>query len=330
MQISKEFLFDFAFMNPNTMKLMNINIGDSVCLSTNVCHTNTSTTTITNSSLIIITCWPCAQINPSQISLSKHYLLINDIHLESHLFLTENITKSNSRHLLQVAKRVNIEFIRAQSTCDPFCRKKSIDRDEEEEEEGDSGDLKLILGFLKEIHTNKILVESDKTPQSLFLIYMGQLLVFKIESMEGGGGGGEKLSNVKKTVNLNALTNELCNFSIDKKQHQQFAEVNLKPIEILDFFRVDENLKYFKIVNGTQFNLINTSESLPQEKLTLSKLITLNDIGGLEKEIDLLREFFINPFKFAKLYEKIGKLDRNGNINIFSFYKTFVYFFLRR
>ena len=303
MQISKEFLFDFAFMNPSTMKLMNITIGDSVCLSTNVCQNSTSLT---------ITCWPCAQINPSQISLSKQYLLINGIHLESHVFLTENITKSNCRRM-QAAKNVNIEFVRAQSTCDPFCRKKSPDRDEEEE---DSGDLKLILGFLKELHTNKILVESNQTPQqSLFLIYMGQLLVFKVDSLEGGGGG-EKLSNVKRAVNLNALTNELSNFSIDKKQ-QQFTDVNLKPIEIVDFFSVDENLKYFKIVEGTKFNLLNVGESLPQEKHALSKLITLDDIGGLEKEIDLLREFFINPFKFAKLYEKIGK----WNLYFFSLYK---------
>ena len=34
----------------------------------------------------------------------------------------------------------------------------------------------------------------------------------------------------------------------------------------------------------------------------------LSHVGGLEKEIEMLKEFFINPFKFSELYEKIGKI----------------------
>ena len=281
MQISKEFLFDFAFMHPTTIKLMNLSIGDSFCV----------TCPSTNMSLIV-TCWPSAQISQSHISICRQYFLINGFCLEMtcHLLAQKHGWKTN-----QIAKNLNLKFEPTQSTCDPF---DVAVVDNENNDANQTNDRKLIISFLKEIHRKKFLILSET--QHLFLNYMGQLLVFKLVGIDGGGGSREKKSINKSS--LDSLVKDLNNLSFEKSDIKQFVDVNLKPVEYKEFDNL-KHLKYFQVVETTNISLL---ENIEERRLT-EKQVTLNDIGGLEKEIEMLREFFINPFKYVELYKKIGR-----------------------
>ena len=294
MQISKEFLFDFAFMHPTTLKLMNLNIGDSFCVT---CPT-------TNMSLIV-TCWPSAQINQSHISICKQYLLINGFCLEMtcHLLAKKHALKTNH----QIAKNLNLKFEPTQSTCDPFVAVVANENNDEKQ----TNDLKLIVSFLKEIHRKKFLILSET--QHLFLNYMGQLLVFKLVGIDGIGGSGERKSLKKSSID--SLVKDLNNLSFEKSDTKHFVDVNLKPVEYLDLDNLKQHLNSFQVVETTNISLL---ENIDEKSLT-ENVITLNDIGGLEKEIEMLREFFINPFKYAELYKKIGR--EYFCLSLFSFTK---------
>ena len=53
------------------------------------------------------------------------------------------------------------------------------------------------------------------------------------------------------------------------------------------------------------------SETIADEN-TLGNKLTFKNLAGLEKEIELLKEFFYNPFEYSDLYANIGVETNKG------------------
>jgi ATP-dependent 26S proteasome regulatory subunit len=84
-----------------------------------------------------------------------------------------------------------------------------------------------------------------------------------------------------------------------------FSEINLIPIDSIDsnvkhvnLYKIDKNSN-FKILNMK----LNDDVGVKQDKI----LIRFNDIGGLNNEIELIKDLFIRPFDLASVYKDIGK-----------------------
>ena len=283
MQISKEFLFDFAFMNPLTMKLMNLDVGESVLVT----HMDSALS-------LVVTCWPSTQIFQPHVSLSKNYLAINGMNSPTEL-LVQKLRKLNT----QIAVNMSITFQNGLSSNNPF----AVTLNDASAVEDDQ---KLILAYLKEIYLNKCL----RSEQNVFLNYMGQLLVFKVFSIDGQ----EEKTHAKKSQSkpnssqIDLLASELDNVSLGgNMKGSHFTDSNMKAVECLDY-QTQNSLKLFKVSEKTQITCLTTNLESIAEKKDIIEPILLKDIGGLEKEINLLKEFFINPFKFTELYKKIGKI----------------------
>ena len=56
----------------------------------------------------------------------------------------------------------------------------------------------------------------------------------------------------------------------------------------------------------TQFSISNPIAENDNLNESREHIIKFNDIAGLNKEIELLKEFFIQPFEFSGLYKQIG------------------------
>lgn len=140
-----------------------------------------------------------------------------------------------------------------------------------------STDLKLVNDFLKEIYANKHLLVG----QFMSLTFMGQKLTFRAVSIQG--------NRVKEPV-----TDE------DRlaRQLNDFLTLRDNPNEI----------EIYEVSSTTQFSILTSVdvEHDQSENVQQKRVVTLNDVSGLEKEIQLLKEFFVYPFEYSDLYKEIG------------------------
>lgn len=141
-------------------------------------------------------------------------------------------------------------------------------------DESQDEDVQLILEFLRERYLNKIVTGS----QYLHLAYMGQQLVFKIASV---------ISKKKKKSQVNDIS---------------------KKLESLNLNGVHENSEFYAISQSTSFKLATSvgKEDTKKEIESANRRVTFKDIGGMEKEIELVKEIFIDTFKFSAQYDELG------------------------
>ncbi len=250
MQISKEYLFDFAFLNPSTMKLCNLALGDTILIE----NLNENLIKDTNYQ-IFCTCWPQNLLDPTQIALNKSYLTINGFCVDQNILL-HRISRNDLVH----ADQISLELVKNLSSTVLF------------NASNNENDFDLILDFLKEIYLNK----SISSNQLLQVVYMGQKLVFKIVK-------------VASNNNLEDLNSKLNNLKLTASGHSR----QMGPISA---FYISSSTKFF--INDEA----KKSENEPNEK----EKILFKDLGGLDKEIELIKEIFVDPFKFSTLYNEVG------------------------
>lgn len=281
------------------MKLLNLNIGDRIVVFY-LDKTNLKNEHIPK---FICTCWPLSQVDIGNVCLNKYYSMINSIQVtpETNLF----ISKIDNSSVEEYASRISIKFIDSLSSPNSF-----IDNDEQM-------DTSMISGFIKEFYMNKCITKD----QNLFITYLGQKLVFKIMDVNC-----EKLKKQKQkgtASNQDEICQKLEKSLILNDKKPGFTESNLQPVSLSsskiisdqnDFINAIEsqksNLKLFLINSKTKIEMIKEIDpKLSEENKEESKLdrVTFKDIGGLEKEIELLKEFFVNPFHHTDLYKKIGE-----------------------
>jgi hypothetical protein len=271
LQIGKDYLFDFAFLNGLTIKTANIQLDDMIVVQSKENQTN-----------LAFTCWPSSQLDCSHIALSSYYLSINGMKQESNVsFYWKKIDKS----LIKTAKSVTIEFQPHLSSV----RDLNLDNEDENLKQ----DLNLILFYLKEKHLNKVVLFN----QNIFVTFMGQKVVFKITNIRVQPNKNQNKN--KHDSKMDLITNQM-NLSLTMNETRSgVCENQFKGMipNDLEFYKIDSKTKIDYIKNGPE----------PEIEARSQKQIGFNDIGGLEKEIELLKEFFVSPFENNELYKRIGK-----------------------
>lgn len=258
--ISVEYTFDFAYINQATMKACNIELGDTILVK--IAIDNDS-----NPIEIICTCWPSNQLELTDIALSKVYLNINGIDLNSN---KTNVIVVKPNRLRKVnANTIDIELIKS------LCSTNFIDL----ATKFDNTEVELIQNFLKEIYLNKFVLTSR---QYLYLNYMGQKLIFKVTRIT---------DNEKDLAKQFEKSLSISNESSDSKL------VNVV------VYGVNSQTKFVLRANTTT-KTADTNENMPMN-LEMVKFI---NVAGLDKEIQLLKEFFIHPFDYSGLYKQIGTI----------------------
>ncbi len=142
-----------------------------------------------------------------------------------------------------------------------------------------SKDTDLVLAYLKEIYLNKYI--QIKQPMSIF--YMGNQLIFKIIDIKS------KNNQIDKQNDLSSSFDNIMN--LNENKHLKI-ETNL----INEIFQINMN---------SQISLnksFHENNEIPEQ----IQKYNLTDIAGLDKEISLLKEFFIQPFQYSSLYKQIG------------------------
>ena len=128
-------------------------------------------------------------------------------------------------------------------------------------------DTELILQFMLEVYLGKLVSAS----QLLYSVYMGQRLVFKLVNV---------LCNNNNSA-VNSLDQEMAGLSLES------------------------SAKVYAIDSRTKFSL-TSQRAGENEQETTKRNVFFRDLGGMEKEIELVREVFIDPFKFCSIYKQVG------------------------
>jgi ATP-dependent 26S proteasome regulatory subunit len=152
-------------------------------------------------------------------------------------------------------------------------------------------DADLVLAYLKEIYLNKYI----QIKQPMFIFYMGNQLIFKIIDIK------PKNNQIDEQIDLSSSFDNMMN--LNENKHLKI-ETNL----INEIFQINMNSQ---ISLNKSFHENNNNE-IPEQ----IQKYNLSDIAGLDKEISLLKEFFIQPFQYSSLYKQIG-------IFIFIFFLNF-------
>lgn len=276
-QINKEYLIDFVFINPNTMKNSNFNLGDTLVIKM-----------ISNKNLISqfsSVCWPSNQISLFNLGINKKIMSLNGI-FECQ---TVMVQKYEDRKKLQ-AVEIDVEYVSNLSSTSIFDLESTF-----------SEDSNLILAFLKEIYLNKTIIAG----QHLTITYMGQNLVFKAIYIDG-------LTTQEKANTINLMNKIENSLKLTESGLPDYLPETILWDSIKEFQHlIETDLNLYTISQKTKFNLINSFDlkeinfDAPIEK---GKKNSLNDIGGLDKEIDILKDYFINQFNLDNLYKQIGKI----------------------
>lgn len=264
-QIGKEYLFDFAFINPVTMRLADFKLGDLIVIK----DLNT------NINMVAI-CWSSPQIDLSQVSFNKNYLNLNNIQLDQSVICYKLKDKP------KIASEIKLDYSLS-----------SLDLEK---------DTDLFMAYLKEIYLGKFL----QTNQPLSIIYLGQRLIFKVLN----------ITSNQSTQQLNGKHNDLSTsfesiLSLNDKP-VSFTETNIKATSLADKFAKQLQINWeiideiFQVNTKTQFSISNPIAENDNLNESREHIIKFNDIAGLNKEIELLKEFFIQPFEFSGLYKQIG------------------------
>ncbi len=156
----------------------------------------------TNFINILAICWPTNQIEYSQVALSKIQLDLNGIQVEnSSKFHLYKMDKSKCYQAIEI-------IIEAVGDSCSFLYEKNDDSEELEKE------AKLIMQFLKEIYTNKYILED----QLVNLVYMGKQLIFKVMSVVKS----KKKNKANNSIGIDFLTERLENSSLNEKKYIKF------------------------------------------------------------------------------------------------------------
>jgi len=272
LEISKDYLYDFAFLNGLTIKTANIQLDELIVVFSKE-----------NQSNLVFTCWPSSQLDCSQIALNSYYLSINGLKYEQNSSL---YWKKIDKAKIKKAKSISIEF-------QPYV---SSVRDLSFEDDNDSfkKDVDLIITFLKEKHLNKVVLLN----QNVFVTLMGQKLVFKIVNI-----------GVQPSKNQNKNKNDLKIDSIADQIEKGLSLTETRSSVENQFKEyISKDLEFYKIDCKTKIDFVDNKPE-PKTDFSCQKPLGFSDIGGLEKEIELLKEFFISPFEKNELYKRIGKFE---------------------
>jgi ATP-dependent 26S proteasome regulatory subunit len=234
---------------------------------------------------LVFTCWPSPQLDCSQIALNSYYMNINGMSQRANPNL---YWKKIEKSLIKTAKSISIEF---QSHLSRFLELNINDEDENLKQ-----DLDLIISILKEKNLNKVVLLN----QNIFVSFLGQKMAFKIISIRAQSNKSENKN--KKDTNVDLIANKM-----DKRLN--LLETNEKQERLNQFKEIiSEDLNFYKIDSKTKIDLVKTKLELKKEPIS-QNILGFDDIGGLEKEIEQLKEFFISPFENRELYKRIGKFE---------------------
>jgi ATP-dependent 26S proteasome regulatory subunit len=256
MQISKDYAFDLAFLNPLTMKLWGLELGDTLLIQ------NLDENTLISE--FVCSCWPMIQIDTNQISLNNQYVALNNLTLNKSVLVVRKLKKE-----IQLARNLSIEFL------------KNFSNNSQNflENHQNENDIDLIVDFAKQVYLNKSVI----LKQFIFLNYMGQKLVFIIKSINSKSNNNS--SSSVQTIN-------------DKLENLNLQNGLLRKIKTKDIFTIDSK---------TKLHIVNHLNSSEKKSASYKKAeIRFDEIGGLDKEIELIKEFFINPFKYENYYKQVG------------------------
>ena len=155
--------------------------------------------------------------------------------------------------------------------------------------------------------------------QPMCVTYMGQLLVFRVKRVdeeEGEARGTHRPAidcispaEFDKCMNLNDTEQQ-------QQQQQQLTPVHLDPSKFVtesgrlaDFKSLP--IVVYRVTAWTKLsffthNEINGDSDEQQGDEETSDDEQLEEIAGLSKEMEQLREIFVEPFEFADLYRQVG------------------------
>ena len=291
-------------MHPSTMKHFQVDLGDLLLVQQFDVKNS-----LFNQYLNIS--WPSNLVGLDQISLNKNNFILNIGNLTGSSQINDSyllVSKLDKQKAFQ-----SIEVKLTFSTNLSSISDSLFNNPGNEDDDTNNNEKQLILSLLKEIYYNKIVILN----QYLFINYIGQRLVFQIEQIDSNQFKNEKslensLSNeLTKKLNLNSENEKI--FS------NEFVVDDIKPIRCdqnkyqFNYFNInrdDENsLKYFLINQKTKFVLIENENQNSENEIKSDEneiKIMFDSIGGLEKEINILKELFVSPFEFIDLYKKIG------------------------
>ncbi len=300
--INKEYLIDYAFIHPTIMKHFDIDLGDLLLIQR-----------YDMNNLLLHQClnisWPSNVVNLNQISLNKINFMLNignqagSLQINDSFLLVSRLDKSKANKSIEIKLKFSSQLSNISDSI--------FNANTENNEDEINNEKQLILSLLKEIYLNKIVILN----QYLFINYIGQRLVFQIEQIDSN-----KL--ISKNNFENSLSNELSeklniNYENDKIFCNEFIsnDVDIRPVKCdkskykFNYFNCENNLTYFVIDKKTKFVLIEPENENSKNEIKVNENeseIKFDSIGGLEKEIKILKELFVSPFEYVDLYKRIG------------------------
>jgi hypothetical protein len=165
-------------MNPTTMKLVNLKLGDLILVKP-VEFVN-----------MLSICWPTSQLENSHISFSKSLLDLNGIQIEgAKNVLVTKLDKSKC----ESASEITVELLSDLSLLD--------------DKEESINELDLIIAFLKEVYVNKYLLSN----QQISIVYMGKRLIFEIKNIVKN-----KSKNKKLNSSIEVISDQLKNTNLSE------------------------------------------------------------------------------------------------------------------
>jgi hypothetical protein len=300
----QECFFDYAFMNPVTMRAAGLRMGDVCELS------DASAPTLPVQFRLVVTCWPLSSCPLTHISLSRSYTSMNQLIWLSSDSSGSDGSRSRSANVIlrarqvdkqrvPLARRVLVDLLpdhySVYSTC-PYMFNSGKLLDE---------DWRLLNAFLRARHMNKCLLLG----QLVYASYMGKRFIFRVKAVDSRDKA--QLSALADELNARlAITDEVVDLQ-PQQQQQQRAEFiegeGVKPRERplctpTDCFMVGEETT-FSILIGSNANA-DVNEQATDSTARAKPVYA--DCGGLEKEIETLKEFFVYPFERVGLYKSIG------------------------
>ena len=92
--------------------------------------------------------------------------------------------------------------------------------------------------------------------------------------------------------------------------------LNTEQFKSVDSYDSQLYNQIYQVTTKTKFSLVKAKNKQESVDSSENSKVTFKDLAGLEKEIDLLKECFSNPFEFSELYESIG-LNTNAGILLY-------------
>lgn len=224
----------------------------------------------------VVLAWSSPLVDFNQIALNNIYSSLTNIPLDKFVLCFK------PNHAPQLALDVKLSYALDQFNIDQDCD--------------------LVLAYLKEIYLGKYVL----LDQPMFVSYMGQKLIFKIENILANNSTVDS-----KILNGDDLSHNLAASLNLSEKPAGFTEINMKAklvnSQLMNEFQIETDLtnQIYQVNSQTKF-------SLALKKITNNDVksaetnFKLADIAGLDKEIELLKEFFIQPFQFCDLYKQVG------------------------